>query len=52
MADSTTQNDALIEEEINKNDYLSKNTRGYITTAKEMMRRGMSAPLFLDKHKK
>lgn len=41
----------LIEEEIYKNDYLSKNPRGYIRTAKEMMIRGTSSPLFLEKHK-
>lgn len=39
----------LIEKEIPKNEYLSKNIKGYIRTAKEMFNRGSNSPLYLER---
>lgn len=38
----------LMEEEIIENEYLTKDTKGYIRTAREMFYRGSSSPLYLE----
>lgn len=40
----------LLTEYIESSDYLSKGTQGYIKTAYEMIDRGKSAPIYLEKH--
>lgn len=44
---SQDEAEVLIEEEISKNHYLSKDIRGYIRNAKNMLIKGMQGPLYL-----
>lgn len=44
---SQDEAEVLIEEEINKSEYLSKDIKGYIRNAKNMLVRGMNGPLYL-----
>lgn len=40
----------IIEEVISENEYMSKNTKGYILTSKEMFNRGMKAPVEIERN--
>lgn len=49
---SEDEAEILIEEKIEENEYLSKGTQGYITSAKKMKSIGMSSPLYLRNYDK